>query len=137
MNSVVRARTASAAARINSRARARLLSTVEIFTSGHCIRNYLYQREVSTACDSGRVSWLSHTRPLSQAVLTSCPLFITKPLDEAVYAVFDLCLRVVAEQSACLRYIGVGLRHVARLCGLAINDGLLAQFFFQQRDQLT
>ena len=62
---------------------------------------------------------------------------MAKPFDETADAFLNRRLRVIAEQSPRLRYVGEGLRHVAGLQGLSVNDGITAQLFFEQTDQFA
>ena len=60
-----------------------------------------------------------------------------KPLDKAVQALFDLGFWVVAEQGARFRDVGKGLRNVAWLWRLAIDDGVRVEFLFEERNQFV
>src|SRR5215213_5125922 len=62
-------------------------------------------------------------------------LLAPEPFHEPADAVFDLRLRVVAEQTARLRHVRVSLRHVAWLRRLTLDEGRAVECFFQKRDQ--
>src|SRR5204863_8940315 len=60
-----------------------------------------------------------------------------KPFDETADTFLNRRLRVIAKQSSRFRYVGEGLRHVAGLQGLSVNDGITPQLFFEQTDQFA
>src|SRR5438477_8878227 len=62
---------------------------------------------------------------------------MAKPFDETADALLNRRLRVVAEEPSRLRYVGEGLRHVAGLQGLSVDDGITPQLFFEQTDQFA
>jgi hypothetical protein len=73
-------------------------------------------------------------RPSEPATSRARLPFAAKPLYEAPYAVFNLRLRVIAEQASSLRDIRESLRHVARLLWLALDKRVLVKLFFKERD---
>jgi len=58
-------------------------------------------------------------------------------LNEATNSILNLCLRIVAEQPAGLGNVSVGLGHITRLWGLAINNRMRIEFLFQKRNQFA
>ena len=63
--------------------------------------------------------------------------WFSKPFNKSLYANFDLGLGIIAKQVSSLGDVGVGLRHIAWLQGLAIDFRFHAQFLLQKRDQFA